>query len=121
MAVVIVQVGSKKQKWRGGTTSRDIYEVNDDQDLIISGWDMKRLRKECGVTPMFLSSWGKWCHSPREGLLDKRQFWRRMGVDSVSGRKKGRKEAMIFGVLLLSTHLKVTSLLKKQGPKGRIH
>lgn len=118
MTVVIVQVRSKKQEWRGGTISRDIYEVNDDQDLMISRWDVKRLRKECGVTSMFLSSWGKWCHSPREDLLEKRQFWRRMGVDSVSRGKKGGKVAMIFGVFPLSTHLKLTSLLKKQRPEG---
>lgn len=71
MAVVIVQVRSKEQEWRGGTSSRDISEVNDDQDLMTSRWDVKRLRQECGVTPMFLSSWGKWCHSPKEGLLEK--------------------------------------------------
>lgn len=52
---------------------------------------------------MVPSSWGKWCHSPREALLEKSQFWRKVGVDSVSRGKKGGKVAMIFGVLFIHT------------------
>lgn len=50
-----------------------------------------RKREECGVTFMFPSSWVSF---PREGLLEKGQLWRRMGVNSVSGGKKGEKGAM---------------------------
>lgn len=97
-----MQVRSKEQEWRGGTSSRDISKVNHDQDVMTSWRDMKK-RKECGVTPMVLSSWGKWCHSPREALLEKSQFWRKVRVDRVSRGKKGGKVAVIFGVLFIQT------------------
>lgn len=33
----------------------------------------------------------RWCHSPRECVLEKGQLWRRMGVNNVSrGKKEGR-------------------------------
>lgn len=51
---------------------------------------------------------------------EKGPFWRRIEIMSVSGGKKGEKVAMgsccwsmIFGLLPLSTYLKLTSLLKK--------
>lgn len=56
---------------------------------------------------------------------EKGPFWKRMEIKGVSARKKGEKVAvesgrwsMIFGLLPLSTYLKLTSLLKKQRPES---
>ena len=59
---------------------------------MVSRLDVAGLRKweVCGVTPMVLSRW------ERGGVIHpgKGKLGRRMAVNSVSGGKKGEKEAM---------------------------